>query len=171
MTASERVWKQMIQMFGPQWIEKWGKSNEVWDAALKELSYAQVTHGLKQVLQGKLKYYEIDLPNFLTLCRPTAPTEAAKPVQSAQLGWQRGMSKEEIDLHCTVNMVMLSWRREQTVDVTTEQAQAMWKSARRIAHDFFEMRQELGREKVPDSDLLKALERQWAKDLALGVST
>jgi hypothetical protein len=170
VTARERVWKQMVQMFGPQWIEKWGSTNEAWDAALKDLTYTQVSHGLQQVLRGRLKYYEVDLPNFINLCRPAAPIELRKAMTPAPIDWQNGMTQAEIDMNCWANKFMLGWAAKRKEEVGAEQSRAMWKSCRRICKDFWSMRLELGHDKVPNADLAKALERQWVRDLGAGVS-
>lgn len=170
MTPRERVWKQMVQMFGPQWIDKWGPTNEVWDDALKPLTYSQVTAGLKAVMHGKLKYYELDLPNFLALCRPVVPIESRQVLLPGRPDWQNGMVQQEIDMHRFAAIKWLKWMVKKPDLLSDQQVNAMRLSTRRITHDFYEMRRELGEEKVPDADLVKALERQWERDLALGVS-
>jgi hypothetical protein len=169
----ERVWKTMIQMFGPQWTERWGLTNETWAEALKELTYAQVTVGLKAVRNSALKYYEVDLPAFMRLCRPVLPPVVQQAMTPPKHDWQNGMSQPEIDLNCWANLRMMSWairKQMRGPDFTKEQSRALWSSCRRLCKDFWEMRKELGEDKAPDSDLVVALERQWERDLQAGVS-
>ena len=173
--AFQRVWKTMIQTFGPQWTERWGKENEAWVDALKDLTYSQVKFGLKAVINSRMKYFEVDLPAFIGLCRTVAPIQVRQAMTPRKLDWQNGMSQAEIEMNCFANKRMVTWmvRKEMVrkdAALTEEQQRAVWSSCRRICKDFWEMRQELGAEKVPDSDLVIALERQWERDLNLGVS-
>src|SRR5688572_22845380 len=96
-TPYQRVTKQMIQMFGPQWTEKYGLKNESWEEALKPLSYAQVTAGLQKVLHGALKFYEIDLPRFIELCKP--PPAPYGQGEIKRMAWTEGMSEAEMQMH------------------------------------------------------------------------
>lgn len=165
----ERVWQQMIQMFGPQWTEKWGVTNETWADALKELSYPQVTEGLKRVRNGSLKFYELDLPNFMQLCRPVVPLVATKMLDRVMPAWSKEMQADEIALHQFACMRFLIFL---IGSPALEQAQvdACVKSLHRLAREFYDMRKELGADKVPDEDLKTALTRQWRRDINAGVS-
>lgn len=169
MTAHyQRVCKQMLQMFGPQWTEKFGVKNEAWDEALKDLTYSQVQAGLRKVMQQTLKLYQIDLPMFLELCKPPA-----RPYNAGEMkrpDWMEGMSAEEVQMHCFANMKMFSWcfhhpkyGNNGPETWTKEQNERLWSAARKISHDFFLMREEMGKENVPQEDFLKALHRAWER--------
>lgn len=160
----------MIQMFGPQWTEKWGVTNETWSDALKELSYPQVTEGLKRVRNGSLKFYELDLPNFMQLCRPVVPAAPTKMLDRVMPGWSVGMAADEMALHQFACMRFLIFLMGLPAALELEQLDACVKSLHRLAREFYEMRKELGDDKVPDEDLKTALERQWRRDMTAGVS-
>lgn len=159
-------------MFGPQWTDKFGTKNDAWEEGLKGMPYSQISAGIGKVMRGALKFYEIDLPRFRELCvppsRPYSPGEVKRPA------WMEHMSQEEVEMHCYANMKMLVWscrhpkyglppHSSGVENLTTEQKDRLWSVARRISHDFFLMRQELGREAVPQEDFLQALERNWAR--------
>lgn len=161
----------MIQMFGPQWSEKFcdknGK-NEAWEDALKDLEYAQISAGLSKVRNGAIKFYEIDLPRFLELCRPPPKPMSLGEIERPK--WTDGMSEAEMLMHFYANqkMFVFYWRHPKvgqhgTKELSKDQNKALWHASRRIAHDFFLMREELGKENVPDEDFLKALQRAWSK--------
>jgi hypothetical protein len=166
MSHYARICKQMVQMFGPQWADKFGKTNEAWETALKDLTYAQVSAGLAKIMRGSLKFYEIDLPNFLELCKP--PPMQKRPEQMPRPKEWEGMCEEEIQLNCKANLKLIVWSCKHPVyglegpkDFTEKHKNELVKAARQIAHDFFEMREELGKEAVPDSDFFQALHRRW----------
>jgi hypothetical protein len=162
----------MVQMFGPQWTEKFGAKNETWEEALKPLTYAQVSAGLSKVLRGDLKFYEIDLPRFMELCKP--PVRPYNPGETERPSWMKDMSADEVQMHCYANMKMIVWSCRHPKyglpphaggehSMTKAQQTRMWDAARRISHDFFMMREELGKDAVPQEDFLKALHRSWER--------
>lgn len=172
MSHYQRVSKQMVQMFGPQWTDKFGTKNEAWEEALKDLTFAQVQAGIRKVMQGALKFYEIDLPRFRELCKP--PSTPLAPEAMKRPEWMEGMCEDEIQMHCYANMKMLVWccrhpkyglppHAPGTESFNKKQNGELWKTARRISHDFFMMREELGKENVPQEDFLKALIRAWER--------
>lgn len=164
----------MVQMFGPQWTEKFGAMNPSWEEALKPLSYGQIGAGLHKVLHGALKFYEIDLPRFIELCKP--PPAPYSPGEIKRMAWTEGMCSDEMQMHFFANQKMLVWccrhpkyglyphcKVTPPVNFTKEQNKALWDAARRISHDFFVMREEIGHENVPQEDFVKALELNWAR--------
>lgn len=173
-TPYQRVAKQMLQMFGPQWTEKYGVKNESWEEALKPLSYAQVSAGLQKVLHGALKFYEIDLPRFIELCKP--PPVPYSQGEIKRLAWTEGMCEEEMQMHFFANQRMIIWccrhpkyglpphcKSKEIHNFTKEQNKRIWEAARKISHDFFMMREEMGKDNVPQEDFVKALEMTWAR--------
>lgn len=158
----------MVQMFGPQWTEKFGAKNEVWEKALDELTYPQISAGLSKVMHGALKFYEIDLPRFLELCKP--PRAPMSLGETPRMKWAEGMSEDELQMHYFANMKLIVWSARHkrfglngTDNFTKQQNKALFETAHRLAHDFFMMREELGKDNVPDSDLLIALHKAWAR--------
>lgn len=164
----QRVCTHMVQMFGPQFTDKFGVKNAAWEEALKDLSYAQLSAGLGKVLRSGLKFYEIDLPRFMELCRP--PRAPMSVGEIPRMKWTDGMCEDELQMHFFANrkMFVWSWRHPRfglygPEHWSKEQNKALWSTCRRITHDFFLMREELGAENVPDEDLLAALHRAWSK--------
>jgi hypothetical protein len=165
-SAYQRVSKQMVQMFGPQWVDKFGKTNDAWETALKDLTYSQIGVGLAKVMRGSLKFYEIDLPNFLELCKPP-PAPKREHAMDRPKEWE-GMTEDEIQFHCKANLKLVVWScKHPTYGVDgpkkfTEKHKAeLLKAAKQLAHDYYLMREELGKESVPDSDFFIALHRRW----------
>jgi hypothetical protein len=163
-----RVSKQMVQMFGPQWTEKFGPKNDAWDEGLKGLTYQQIGIGLAKVMKGALKFYEIDLPRFFELCKP--PPAPVRPEAMTRPDWMEGMSEAEIQMNCYANKKMLVWccrHKKFGLDArenfSKQQNDQLWEAARKISRVFFLMREELGTESVPDEDFLKALHRGWSR--------
>jgi hypothetical protein len=174
MTPYQRVSKQMLQMFGPQWTEKFGLNNPAWEERLNELQYAEISAGLRKVLHGALKFYEIDLPRFIELCRP--PRAPYSQGEIKRMAWTEGMCEDELQMHFYANQRMIIWcvrhpkygmpphsKADEIHNFTKEQNKALWEVARKISHDFFLMREEIGAENVPQEDFLKALEQNWSR--------
>lgn len=167
-TGWQRVSKEMVQMFGPQWTEKFGAKNEMWETALKDMTYAQVTAGIQKVMRGALKFYEIDLPRFLELCKP--PPAPRRPEQVELPKWAQGLCEAELRMHYQANCKLFVWccrHPEYGIDApnkfSTKQNQALWKVTRKISRDFFQMREEMGASSVPDEDFFTALKRNWTR--------
>jgi hypothetical protein len=163
-----RVCKQMVQMFGPQWTDKFGAKNETWEEALKPLTYAQVSAGLSKVLRGDLKFYEIDLPRFMELCKP--PSRPYNQGETERPSWMKDLSADEVQMHCFANLNLMVWGLRHPEYghtgekvLTDKQRDRLWAATRRISHDFFMMREELGKDAVPQEDFLKALHRSWER--------
>lgn len=165
----QRVCKQMVQMYGPQWTEKWGTKNDAWENGLKDFSYSQIGVGLGKVMRSGLKYYEIDLPTFLEMCKPPA----ARPMSQGELErpkWAQGLCTEELLMHQKATMKMIVWcSRHKRYGLngkesfSKEQNNKLYAACHQLAHDFFLMRQELGAENVPDDDFFKALYQRWSR--------
>lgn len=160
----------MIQMFGPQWTEKFGTNNPAWEERLNELQYAEITAGLRKVLHGALKFYEIDLPRFIELCRP--PRAPMSQGEIPRMAWTEGMCEKELQMHFYANqrMMIWCWRHKKwgingtaTESMPKAMCDRVWSETHRIAHDFFMMREELGDDLVPQEDFLKALEQNWSR--------
>lgn len=167
-TPWERVSKQMVQMFGPPFTEKFGAKNDAWEAALKGLEYGQVSAGLTKVRNGALKFYELDLPRFLELCRP--PPAPMAPFQIEPPDYMKAMSADEMRMMQMANMKMMVFcYRHPKYGVgavegfSKKQILALHHETIRLVHDFFMMREELGKEAVPDEEFVAALQLKWSK--------
>jgi hypothetical protein len=172
----QRVCKAMVQMFGPQWTEKYGTKNDEWEAALKGLEYAQISAGITKVRNGTLKYFEIDLPRFIELCKP--PRAPMSIGETKRLKWSEDMCEDELQLHFYANQRMMVWcwrhpkwgiNGTETEPMPKAMTKQIWESTRRVAHDFFLMREELKAEGAAPTDeelradLRKALEANWRR--------
>jgi hypothetical protein len=167
-TPWERVSKQMVQMFGPTWVEKFGKTNDAWESALKGLEYAQISAGLSKVRNGALKFYELDLPRFLELCKPPPAPRASFQIDPPE--YMKNMCQDEMRMMQMANMKMMvfCYRHPKygvngAQEFSDEQILTLHRETIRLTHDFFLMREELGKEAVPDEEFITALQLRWSK--------
>ena len=163
----------MTAMFGPQWVDKYGQTNAVWDEALAPLSYEQITAGISKIRNGGLRFFEIDLPNFLALCRPAAPpTETSKPWK-ADLA---GMDDERKRFHTFVRRRLIEyaitgiverdrkassfgdWR---DVRITDAQAKRLWSVGFKLADQYVAVEREIGKGQVTDAEFRLVLQRAF----------
>lgn len=171
MSNWSRVCKQMVKMFGPQFTEKFGSKNDAWEEALKPLSYSQVSAGLSKVMNGALKFYEVDLPRFLDLCRP--PPAPPKPFEIEMSPEMAALCVAERSMRYQANGKLTVWSLRHPVygldgpkSFTKAQQKALLAATAKITHDFFEMREELGAKNVPDEEFFHALTRSWERAVA-----
>ncbi len=80
-TAVETVWRQLGQMYGSPFGEKFGPvpRDGAWVDALKDLRNDQVRSALTKIRNNAVPLYEVDLPKFLTLARNSQPPSTYNP--------------------------------------------------------------------------------------------
>jgi hypothetical protein len=83
-TAVETVWRQLGQMYGSPFGEKFGPvpKDGAWVDALKDLRMDQVRSALTRIRNNATPLYEIDLPKFLQLARNAQPPSTYTPAPS-----------------------------------------------------------------------------------------
>lgn len=168
MTNQQRTWKALAMMFGAEtWVKRWGEANDEWAQALNPLPYTAITAAIAKVRNSGLKFYEVDLPTFLSLAKPSISIPATLPLPNpVPLNWQRYTQRQQTFLR-QGNLCLWKWMMEAT-DRTVERLRSdpaclasVLNAKDQIALDFAEMEAELGQGEVTAKDLHEALSRRW----------
>lgn len=79
-----KVWKRLVQSYGPRFVEAYGKDpNELWLAAIQDLSDEQIAHGIRQV-QRDTPIHPPTLGQFAKACNDMPVPQNAEGGPSIQ---------------------------------------------------------------------------------------